>query len=99
MLRDTFTDSGWWLELADKHLANYTIPDWHETCSRERMIWWLERLDMTEKDYVRLTNTTLDEFRRLNPDWPLRAFVGLILELYDERETGNTFNRSPSKGG
>lgn len=85
-MKTDFTDSGYSDELDDKHLASYRIPEWHEECSTERMIWWLERLDMTEKDYVKLTNTSLDEFRKLNPDWPLRAFVGLILELYDERE-------------
>ena len=85
MLRNSFTDSGRWLELADNHLSSYTLPDWQEPCTTERMTWWLERLDMTEKDYVKLTNTDLEGFRRLNPDWPLRAFVGLILEHYDEQ--------------
>ena len=85
MLKTDFYDSEHWLELADKHLASYTLPAWNQPCSTEEMKRWLNRLDMTEKDYKKLTNTTLDEFRMLNPTWPLRAFVGLILEHYDEQ--------------
>ena len=89
MLRSTFSDSEHWLELAQRHLTSYDLPRWHEECSTDKMELWLARFDLDEKDYLKLTNTTLAEFRKLNPDWPLRAFVGLLLELCDERETGN----------
>ena len=87
MLRTTFTDSEHWLELAQRHLKSYDLPKWPEECSTDKMELWLARFDLDEKDYLKLTNTTLEEFRKLNPDWPMRAFVGLLLELYDERET------------
>ena len=85
MLRSTFSDSDHWLELAQWHLTSYDLPKWSEECSQDRMELWLARFDLDEKDYLKLTNTTLAEFRKLNPDWPLRAFVGLLLELYDDK--------------
>ena len=88
MLRTNFTDSEIWLELAQKHLTRYDLPKWSEECQIPNMELWLARFDMDEKDYLKLTNTTLEEFRKLNPDWPLRAFVGLLLELHDERGNG-----------
>ena len=88
MLKTDFTDSASWMELADKHLASYDLPRWHEVCSTEKMVQWLDRLDWTEKDFKKWTNTTLDDFMLLNPTWPLRAFVGLILEHYDEQSEG-----------
>ncbi len=83
MLRNDFLDSRAWDEMANK--LPYRQPDWHESCSREAMLWLLECFDLTEKGYIRLTKTTLDEFMSLNPDWPLRAFVGLLLEHHEEK--------------
>ena len=88
-MRTNFSDSEHWLELAQRHLINYDLPRWHEQCSQDKMELWLDRIGMTEKDYLKLTNTTLAEFKSLNADWPLRAFVGLLLEIRDERETEN----------
>ena len=92
MLRTNFTDSEHWLELAQRHLTSYDLPKWSEECSTDKMELWLARFDLDEKDYLKLTNTTLAEFRKLNPDWPLRAFVGLLLEVCDERN-GNGKDR------
>lgn len=80
MLKTDFTDSGWWEELAKRHMTSYDLPKWHEVCSIEKMELWCDRLDL---DYQAITNTTHQEFIELNPDWPLRAFVGLLLEQRD----------------
>jgi len=78
MLKTDFTDSEWWSELADKHLTRYNLPRWGEPCTVKKMNLWCERLDLV--DYEKITNTSHEEFIALNPDWPLRAFVGLLLE-------------------
>lgn len=81
--KDDFKDSGYWDELANKHLSSYTLPKWSVTCSVEAMTIWLERLGL-ESDYTRGTNTSVEDFMFLNPHWPLRAFIGLALEMKDE---------------
>lgn len=46
---------------------------------------WLDRLDLSERDYLRACGLKrLDEFIELNPRWPLRAWLGTILELKEE---------------
>ena len=86
MLKTDFTDSGYWDELAKRHLSSYNLPNWHEVCSRIEMEKWMNRLDLM--DYEKIVNTTLEEFRELNKDWPLRAFIGLLLEQREE-QSGN----------
>jgi hypothetical protein len=41
---------------------------------------WLDRLDLTERDHLRIASTSLNDFIDLNPSWPLRAWIGLMLE-------------------
>ena len=86
MLKTNFTDADHWLELAQRHLTSYDLPRWSEECQLPKMQLWLDRVGMTENDYLKLTNTTLNKFMSLNPTWPLRAFVGFLLEVHDERE-------------
>jgi len=81
MLRIDFFDSGYWELLANKHLPSHDLPDWHESCQAENMAIWMHRLDLD--DYETITNTTNEEFIQLNKDWPLRAFIGLLLEHKD----------------
>ena len=80
MFRTDFLDSGAWSEMG-KNIP-YNLPDWTRPCIPEDMTWWCERLNV---DYETITNTTNEEFIRLNKDWPLRAFVGLLLEQRDEQ--------------
>jgi len=82
MLRSAFTDAEHWSELAQKYLTRYDLPNWHEPCAVEKMELWCDRLDL---DYEQITNTTHQEFIELNETWPLRAFVGLLLEQRDEQ--------------
>lgn len=87
MLRSNFTDQEHWLELAKKHLTSYDLPKWHETCSMNKMELWCDRLDL---DYKAISNTSHEDFIRLNKDYPLRVFVGLLLEAKDEQESGKS---------
>ena len=91
MLRTDFTDAEAWQRLAEKYC---TLPNWSEPCTVERMIWWCKRLDV---NYQKISNTTHQEFMELNTDWPLRAFVGLLLEAKDEQAGQNgTGNKHPA---
>ena len=78
-LRSNFADAGHWDELAKSH--SYRLPKWSEPCSVERMRLWMDRLNISNRLYKEQTGTTLDQFIELNPAWPLRAFVGLLMEL------------------
>jgi len=80
-MRTDFTDSDHWQELAKKHLTSYDLPNWHEQCTVEKMELWCDRFDL---NYEQIMNTTHQEFMELN-GWPLRAFVGLLLEQRDEQ--------------
>ena len=80
-MRTDFTDSEHWQELAQKHLISYDLPKWDVPCTVEKMGLWCDRLDL---NYEQITNTTHQEFIELN-GWPLRAFVGLLLEQRDEQ--------------
>ena len=76
-----------WDDLARVLLSKYDLPRWAGPCSPEAMRLWAERLDLgpktvrsTKTIYEGMTNTTMEEFIELNPGWPLRSFVGLMLE-------------------
>ena len=86
MLRTNFNDAGAWLELAEDVC---TLPNWSEPCTEERMVWWCKRLDV---NYSKITNTTHQEFIELN-GWPLRSYVGLLLEERDGQSKGDGINR------
>jgi len=47
---------------------------------------WLDRLDLNERDHLRVTATSLDDFIAMNPAWPLRAWIGLMLEIRDGQQ-------------
>jgi len=80
-MKTDFSDSPQWDDLARKHLSSYNLPKWDKPCTVEGMRRWLDRLNISESLYKKQTNTELKEFIELNPDWPLRAFIGLCLEM------------------
>lgn len=87
-LKTKFLDAGHWDELAAKHLPRHDLPAGDAPCSPDEMRRWLDRLNMTEKEYSQATNTGLADFCALNPAWPLRAWIGIVLELAHERRGG-----------
>ena len=96
MLRADFTDAEHWSELAQKHLKSYDLPKWTESCTMGKMALWCDRLDL---DYEKITNTTHQEFIDLNKGWPLRSFVGLLLEHKDGQGTNGSRSKDhPPKG-
>jgi hypothetical protein len=76
-----FSDAGRWDELAAKYLPRYRLPGWDTPCHPVAMRWWLKRLGMSERAYEKATATSLEDFIRLNPGWPLRAWIGTVLEM------------------
>lgn len=77
-----FCDAAHWDELAAKHLPRYDLPAWSAPCEPEAMRRWLDRLEIPLGQYLRVSGLRgLDEFAALNPRWPLRAFIGLALEM------------------
>ena len=80
-----FADDGLWAELARKYylrLPVRTLP-----ADDEHMRKWLRKLRIREPEYLAMTGfKSLEDFRRLNPDWNLRAWVGLLLEYVVERD-------------
>ncbi len=84
-LRNNFADEDTWLELAKRFYIR--LPIWKTEPTDSAMQKWLRRFKVTERDYLMATGyTQLSDFRRLNPDWPLRAFVGVLLEYVAERD-------------
>ena len=73
-----FKDSAEW----DKMLENtkYVMPAWEVMPTVENMELWLERLNISKRLYVDSMQTSLKDWIGLNQNWPLRAFVGLLLE-------------------
>ena len=84
-LRKDFDDQAFWLELArDKGVK---LPAWYLPCDKKYMGRWFRQLKVTKREYLETTGfSELEEFQQLNSDWPLRAWVGLLLEYVNERD-------------
>lgn len=78
--RDDFLDGPAWDYLGRKHISKFILPSWADPCTPQEMRRWLSRLDLSERDYEKLTATSFEDFIALNPDWPLRAWIGLMCE-------------------
>ena len=84
-LRQDFTDSKVWVELAKKYLPEGTrLPRWGTPCTPDGLRYWIKRLRVKKHWNNALGITDSTEFIELNPKWPLRAAVGLMLELKEE---------------
>ena len=84
-IKTEFADSIHWDELAARYLSRYDLPGWDVPCLPDAMEIWLDRLSIPLKDYLRATGLKrLQDCIDLNFDWPLRAFIGLALEMRNE---------------
>lgn len=81
-----FCDAAHWDELAAERLPRYDLPAWDAPCEPVAMRRWLDRLNVTEAEYMRRTGTSLADFCELNPEWPLRAWIGTVLEMHEEAQ-------------
>lgn len=83
-LRRDFKDSKHWDMLAKAR--SIRLPRWDEEASGGNIREWMIRLGMSHKYFVGWMGYEPDAFHGANPQWPLRAWVGLALEeLSDPR--------------
>ena len=82
--RKDFDDSESWDDLAKQY--NIRLPAWWVAPEPLLMKRYLKKLKISQKQYCEACGDgwTLDDFAKLNPTFPLRAFVGNLLEYYDE---------------
>ena len=73
-----FKDSAEWDKMLES--TRYVMPAWDVMPTVENMELWMDRLDKSKRLYVDRTQTSLKDWVALNPSWPLRAFIGLLLE-------------------
>lgn len=60
------------------------LPGWDIPATPKLMERWLGRLGVTGVDYLAWAGEkTLSDFAKNNPRWPLRAWVGIVLEAID----------------
>lgn len=87
-LRTNFSDDNYWHDLA--RARKLRLPLWRMRCSLGQMRKWLKKLELTSEDFCMWWlgmpngNVRLMDFSKANPDWPLRAWVGLMLEYAKE---------------
>lgn len=81
-----FTDAQHWDQLATAYLSRYDLPAWDVPYTPKATATWLDRLDLPLSAWLAVGNyPDVAEFAVLNPGWPLRAAIGLMLELRHER--------------
>lgn len=87
MGRADFGDAQHWDYLASRYLPQYDLPSWSRSFSADEAEKWLERLELSIPAWLRFGGyRDLADFGAINPAWPLRAFVGLALELRAESD-------------
>ena len=86
-LRTRFLDMPYWEELA-RHLG-LGLPKFGTPVTTGKMERWLRTLGISVGEYLRKTGEkNLSEFAARNPDWPFKAWAGLVLELFAEELLG-----------
>jgi hypothetical protein len=77
-----FADDAVWQEMMEKSGCRYNLPDYGVPCTAADMNLWLERVGVDKAKFLATGEyRNMEDFMALNPKWPLRAFVGLLLEL------------------
>ena len=70
----TFTDAKHWEYLEEKHLSRYVLPLWNKPYDKDQFSTWMERLEITPKNYAEIMACTPDQFEEFN-HWPMRAMM------------------------
>lgn len=78
-LKAEFYDDAEWTRLCEK--TRYVLPAWSVLPNIDNIRIWLNRLGIRDVDYREAMQTSIQDMLRLNETWPLRAFVGLLLEF------------------
>lgn len=83
-LRMDFADQQHWSDLARE--LKLRLPPWGIPCTVSRMRTFLHKCNLSQLAYERYYDK-LSSFAKNNPDWPLRAWAGLVLEMITEIKT------------
>lgn len=84
---ETFIEQYIWLELAAKRKVR--LPMWRLPCTTGGMRRYLKKLGIEVTDYLDYSNEkNLRIFGQNNPTWPLRSWVGLLLEWLEWKDIG-----------
>lgn len=84
-LKQDWLDSESWSELArDRELR---LPPWHLRPTPTLISRYCRKLDIRKREFLEWGGySKTEDFERLNPRWPLRALVGVLLEYATERD-------------
>lgn len=78
---ETFSEQLRWAEWAKA--AKIRLPLWRFACTPSGMRRFLKKLNVPVEQYLADNNEkNLRHFGQMNPDWPLRAWVGIQLEWH-----------------
>lgn len=78
---ETFSEQLRWIEWAKA--AKIRLPLWRMPCSTGGMRRFLKKLNVPVAEYLEANNEkNLSQFSKMNPDWPLRAWVGVQIEWH-----------------
>ncbi len=78
-LRSNFADDSHWIALARK--KGVRLPRATTINTPGRMEHWLRKLGVSRRQYLDFSGEkSLRDFPAANPTWPLRAWVGILLE-------------------
>jgi hypothetical protein len=81
-LRRDYADALEWGRLASAR--GLRLPPWGEPVTRTIMERWLRKLGLAVRDYLAWAGEAdLRTFAERNPEWPARAWCGLVLEGVD----------------
>lgn len=76
-----FLDNEAWIELAQ--VRGLRLPQWRTRLTTGAMRQWLRKLNVSVSRYLEWEGgRSLGEFTRRNPMWPLRAWVGVVMEAF-----------------
>ena len=87
-----------WIEIAKER--GITLPYWKTKPTPYKMNWWLKKIGMSKKEYFEWDGgKKIIDFIDRNPEWPLRAWVGLLLEEqeFQKRWEGLGENELPTE--
>ena len=82
-MKAEFCDDVVWQELCEK--TRYVLPNWDVEATPENIRIWLNRLEINEAGYREAMQTSIQDMIVLNPGWPLRSLVGILLEYKYEQ--------------
>lgn len=81
--RSDFMNDTEWAELARE--AGLRLPQWGTAPTPAAQRKWLLKLGLPQKAYLKWAGMKkFSTWQEYNPDWPLRAWVGLVLEHRDQ---------------